>query len=80
MQIQFFVEYKTRWGDRLVLVAGSKRHDMAPRQGGIWTLFLDKVRSLGEYHYEVWRGEKCIRTEEVPHHVDATTGVKKLIL
>ena len=80
MQIQFFVEYKTRWGDRLVLVAGSKRHDMAPRQGGIWTLSLDKVRSLGEYHYEVWRGEKCIRTEEVPHHVDATTGVKKLIL
>ena len=80
MQIQFSLVYHTRWGDRLVLAAGKKNRDMVPRNGDLWVLTLDKIRTLGEYHYEVWRGDKCIRTEEVPHHVDVSSQVRKLVL
>ena len=80
MVIQFSLAYKTQWGERLVLNAGKKKYDMVPRDSRSWVLTLDKLRSLGEYHYEVWRGDKCIRTEDVPHHVDVSAGVKKLVL
>ena len=78
MQIHFSLAYATRWGERLVLAAGRKRHDMAYRPGNSWEVTLERVRSLGAYHYEVWRDDQLLRTEDVPHHVDVSEGVKFL--
>ena len=54
MRVHFSIEYKTRWGESLILVSGNDRFPMTYNEGGIWTADAEVGRQfLSSYHYEV---------------------------
>lgn len=59
MILKFKIEYRTTWGEELVLVLGEKHVFMKYGDGGIWTARLTvrtPEKALYEpYHYEVWK-------------------------
>ena len=79
MTITFSIEYKTRWGENLVLVSGEQRFPMAWNDGGIWTVEVRGAEKIiGEYGYELCEGAKTVRREWDSHHLELPKSRKVL--
>ncbi len=67
MNIRFSIEYKTVWGEELVLCTEAGRIRMSYSDGGIWTAEAEVPSSGMTYHYEVKRGGETVRREWYSH-------------
>ena len=65
MKLLISIEYKTTWGEELVLCLGGKRHPMSYTADGLWKLELPRFNAAQpvEYNYEVVRDGAVVRTE-----------------
>ena len=71
MILNFKIEYRTRWGESLALVAADdKVYPMSYAAGGIWTLKIAKGSAaiLKDYFYVVVEDGLWMRTEWSHHH------------
>lgn len=66
MPIRISVEYKTRWGETLMLRQGESRKAMSYRDPGIWEAEID--RRKGRYTFELWNDGQLARKEWRGHH------------
>lgn len=69
MKLVFDIEYRTRWGEQLVLLLGKRKIAMRYTDGGIWRTNVE-IRSEAEtfeYRYAVERDNAQPRTEWYPH-------------
>ena len=70
MTLLFSIEYRTRWGEQLVLRLGRRRIALQYADGGVWTCAVERYAPAAqpaEYRYEVEREGVCIRREWRPH-------------
>lgn len=75
MKLTFTVEYRTVWGEALVLRIGERRIPMRYGEGGLWSVTLDDAPAgTFEYGYEVERDGSRIRCEWRPHTLHLATG------
>ena len=70
MTVKFSVEYYTRWGERLCLMAGDKSYPMAWGAGNIWSVSIRNCPAvlLEDYTYVLMQGDLVARTEWEHHH------------
>ena len=83
MKLLISIEYKTSWGEELVLCLGGKRHPMSYAADGLWKLELPRFSAAQpvEYKYEVVRDGVTIRKEWGVHTLDLKgTSAKTLIV
>ena len=69
MKLYFDIEYRTRWGEQLVLLLGKRKIAMRYTDDGIWHASVE-LRSGAEkleYRYAVERDNAQVRTEWYPH-------------
>ena len=77
MKLIFRIEYRTRWGENLVLRRGGRRHAMHYAADGIWQAEVDARdwEFPAEYGYEVVsEGGGRLRGERLPHRLRAADG------
>ena len=69
MKLLFEIEYRTRWGEQLVLLFGRRRIALHYNEGGIWRGVVEHYtdRTPVVYRYAVERDGACTRTEWRPH-------------
>lgn len=69
MTLNFSIEYKTEWGENLVLCIGGKSYPMAYVADGVWECRLVRfsAKHLADYHYEVIRDGATLRSEWKGH-------------
>ena len=70
MTLLISIEYRTRWGEQLVLRLGKRRIALQYADGGVWTCAVERYAPAAqpaEYRYEVEREGVCIRSEWRPH-------------
>lgn len=69
MKLLISIEYRTRWGEQLVLRLGKRRIALQYADGGIWTATVDRYTQAEptEYRYEIERDGATVRTEWRPH-------------
>lgn len=69
MKLLFEIEYRTRWGEQLVLLFGRRRVALQYGDSGIWRGTVDRYEDHTPvtYRYTVERDGVCIRTEWRPH-------------
>ena len=83
MKLTISIEYKTSWGEELVLCLGGKRHPMSYAADGLWKLELPKFSTARpvEYKYEVVRDGATVRSEWSVHTLAVKfAGVKNLVV
>ena len=70
MQVTFYVEYRTRWGESLCLVAQDVKYPMQWAGDGLWSVKLKKATAamLKDYTYVVMEDGLISRTEWDHHH------------
>lgn len=81
MTLLISIEYRTRWGEQLVLRLGKRRIALQYADGGVWTCAVERYAPAAqpaEYRYEVEREGVCIRSEWRPHTL-ALAGVFMLL-
>ena len=79
MTIRFRIEYRTSWGEEIVLALGDKRIAMSYGEGGIWTAEVrtrtpEKIIDA-PYHYEVRVGGNLLRREWKNRSISGQTGL-----
>ena len=76
MALNISIEYHTRWGESLSLVAADKEYPMAWTAGDVWTLSLGKTAGgmLKDYFYVVVEDGVWKRTEWSRHHRECVRG------
>ena len=69
MKAKFTIEYQTRWGESLVLVADGKKYPMTWGEGGLWSVEIDPCPAAlpGKYGYEVLCDGLVVRQEWSSH-------------
>ena len=69
MTLLFSIEYRTRWGEQLVMRIGKRRIALQYADGGVWTGAIERYTQSEdtEYRYEIERDGACIRSEWRPH-------------
>ena len=74
MILNLNIEYRTIWGEELVLRVGSKCYALMYKGDGLWTLEIPKFtfRKGMEYTYEVVRAGETIRKEWKKHTLSLT--------
>ena len=83
MTLLFSIEYRTRWGEQLVLRLGRRRIALQYADSGVWTCAVERYAPAAqpaEYRYEVEREGVCIRREWRPHilRIPATPAPRTL--
>ena len=81
MQVTFRIQYNTKWGQNLCLIARDVKYPMQWTDGGVWTVTLPKCAAadLKDYTY-VMMEDGLIRHTEWKHHCrKAATGTKELV-
>ena len=83
MTLLFTIEYRTRWGEQLVLRLGKRRIALQYADSGVWTCAVERYAPAAqpaEYRYEVEREGVCIRSEWRPHtlRIPSREGVRTL--
>ena len=70
MTVTFSVEYCTRWGERLCLVAKDKVYPMSWGAGNIWSVSIRNCPAdlVKDYTYVLYSGDLIARTEWEHHH------------
>jgi len=81
MTLNISLDYKTVWGESLVLVADGKTVPMSCSGASTWSVSLDKRVPAGqtkefEYTFEVRCGEQVLRKEWCGHKVTLCSGIK----
>lgn len=69
MKLVFSIEYRTRWGERLVLRMGRRHVELEYTEEGIWRGSVDRIApgTLCTYHYELHAGDRLVRREWEQH-------------
>lgn len=69
MKLIFDIEYRTQWGEELVLLFGRRRIALQYTDGGIWNGVVEHHtdRTPVVYRYAVERDGRCIRSEWRAH-------------
>ena len=82
MKLIFSIEYKTAWGEELVLCLGGKRHALKYEADGMWKGEIARFNpeKVSEYSYEVVRDGKTIRTEWKGHQISLPDGMEPKVL
>ena len=82
MVVNFSIEYKTVWGESLVLMLSGKEIPMKGNGNGLWTVKVSGVKAeqLEEYGYRVVRADGSRRREWKHHslHVAGTSASASL--
>ena len=78
MTLNISIEYKTAWGEELVLCLGGKRYPLAYVAEGIWKGEVSRFNpeKVAEYGYEVVRDGVTVRTEWKNHRLALPEGVQ----
>lgn len=77
MKLLFEIEYRTQWGEQLVLLWGRRRIVLHYVENGLWRGVCDAPRG-GDgttYRYTVEREGVCIRTEWRCHRLRLPRGL-----
>ena len=79
MTIHFSVQYRTVWGEELVLRVGKRSFGMQYGGGGVWKITLSgrEIRSGQCYTYELVRGGVTVRTEWRSHVLRLPEGIRE---
>ena len=77
MTLHISIEYRTNWGEELVLCLGGKRYPLAYVADGLWQgeIARFKPESASEYGYEVVRDGYTIRKEWKKHNLVLPEGI-----
>ena len=67
MRLTTKIEYKTRWGEELVLCSAGKRYPMKYVPDGIWEADIENFSEKACYHYEVYENGFMTRREWGSH-------------
>ena len=78
MTLHISIEYKTSWGEEIVLCLGGKRYPLAYTSAGIWEGEISRlnVGKAAEYCYEVVRDGQTVRSEWKKHQLILPEGMK----
>lgn len=76
MKLLVSIEYRTRWGERLVLCLGRQRIALEYADNGTWqgVVAHPETSEQTHYHYEVERDGVSIRREWLPHPLRIPAG------
>lgn len=84
MELLVNIEYRTRWGESLVMRMGERRIALQYEDGGIWrgTVAVEDSSEPLRYGYELWRDGACVRREWRPHEwsLPAVPGARGFLL
>jgi len=77
MKLNVNIEYRTSWGEELVLCLGGKRYPLTYAGDGIWEKEISRItlRNGVEYSYELMREGEVVRTEWKGHVLTLPEGV-----
>ena len=77
MTLHISIEYRTNWGEELVLCLGGKRYPLAYVADGLWQgeIARFKPESASEYGYEVVRDGYTVRKEWKKHNLVLPEGI-----
>ncbi|MBR4299414.1 MAG: 4-alpha-glucanotransferase [Bacteroidales bacterium] len=78
MTLNISIEYRTAWGEELVLCLGGKRYPLAYVAEGIWKGEVSRFNpeKVTEYGYEVVRDGVTVRTEWKNHRLALPEGTE----
>ena len=78
MKLHVSIEYRTNWGEMLVLCIGGKRYQLTYTSEGLWEGEIARVNieKAAEYSYEVVRDGLTVRTEWKKHTLVLPEGVE----
>lgn len=82
MKAVFKIQYNTRWGEGLCLVARDKKYPMSWGDGGVWSVTLPSCTKadLDDYWYIVLRDGLIVRQEWEHHSTRAAAGAKEMVI
>lgn len=82
MKLNVSIEYKTNWGEELVLCLGGKRWPLSYVSDGLWQGEVARVNpaKVTEYGYEVVCGGETVRKEWKNHLLILPEGVEPKVL
>ena len=82
MKLNISIDYKTNWGEELVLCLGGKRYPLAYTAEGVWTGEISRFNpeKAAEYCYEVVRDGYTVRSEWKKHALVLPEGVEPKVL
>ncbi len=77
MTLHISIEYKTSWGEEIVLCLGGKRYPLAYVADGLWKGEVARFNpaKTSEYSYEVVRDGAVVRTEWKKHMLVLPEGI-----
>ena len=77
MKLNISIEYKTNWGEEIVLCLGGKRYPLTYTSDGIWEGEIARlnVEKAAEYCYEVVRDGQTVRSEWRKHSIVLPEGM-----
>ena len=77
MTLHISIEYRTNWGEEIVLCLGGKRYPLAYVADGLWQgeIARFKPESASEYGYEVVRDGYTVRKEWKKHNLVLPEGI-----
>ena len=78
MTLHISIEYRTNWGEEIVLCLGGKRYPLAYVADGLWQGEIARFNpeKAAEYGYEVVRDGAVVRTEWKKHQIALPEGVE----
>ena len=76
MTLNISIEYRTAWGEELVLCLGGKRYPLAYVAEGIWKGEIARItlKNGAEYSYELVRDSQTVRKEWKGHVLTLPEG------
>ena len=82
MKLNISIEYRTNWGEEIVLCLGGKRYPLSYVAEGIWQGDIARFNpeKATEYGYEVVRDGMTVRTEWKKHSLVLPEGAKPKVL
>ena len=78
MKLNISIEYRTSWGEEIVLCLGGKRYPLAYTAEGLWEGEIARVNlsKSAEYSYEVVRDGQTVRKEWKKHVLALPEGME----
>lgn len=82
MKLILSIEYRTNWGEEVVLCLGGKRHSLSYVAEGIWTGEIARFNpeKAADYCYEVVRDGVTVRKEWKKHSFALPEGAKPKVV
>ena len=82
MTIHFSLEYRTVWGEQMILRIGKRSFGMRYTGDGMWETSMSgyEIRKGQQYSYEVNRDGKTVRTEWRTHSLHLPEGIREAVV